>query len=154
MLYSLAHEAVAGARRADIRLGPYPCFARESMESRETVGSSSVTVHEDAGMEGITCLVKANAVENVGKTRVAAHRIEEGQSCEWRALTAWSGHRCRCRLSRINVEFRMGYAYHLLIEPVHDVFKTFDTMPGLARARELVRLAWEDDHGSWTFHIL
>jgi hypothetical protein len=60
-------------------------LVRESMESRETVGSSSVSVHEDAGMEGITCLVKANAVENVGKTRVAAHRIEEGQSCGWRS---------------------------------------------------------------------
>src|ERR1700734_1064892 len=57
-------------------------------------------------------------------------------------------------LARNNVEFRVRYAHHPLIEPTHDVLKTFDTMPGLARPRELVRLPGKNNHGGGTFQIL
>src|SRR5215472_13326462 len=64
------------------------------------------------------------------------------------------GLRCRPWRRRMNVELRMGYAQHPFVEPTDDVFKTFDAMPGLPRAREFMRLAWKDNHGRWTFQVL
>ena len=64
------------------------------------------------------------------------------------------GPRCRCPLPRVDVELGMRYPHHPLVEPTHDVFKAFDAMPGFARARKFVRLAWKDNHDSWAFHIL
>src|ERR1700758_430766 len=62
--------------------------------------------------------------------------------------------RCSFRLRRIEVELRMRDAHHPPVEPTHDVFQTFDAVPGLAGAREFVCLAWKDGHGGWPFHVL
>src|SRR5690349_3066841 len=45
-----------------------------------------------------------------------------------------------------DVVFRFGDAHEPLIKPTNDVFETLDAMPGLARARELVRLVREAHH--------
>jgi len=61
--------------------------------------------------------------------------------------------RCRCRRRRIEIELGMRYVHHPPIEPTHDIFKTFNAMPRLARPQEFVRLAWKDNHGRWAFHV-
>ena len=48
----------------------------------------------------------------------------------------------------------MRHAHHPFIEPTHDVVETFDTMPGLSRAREFVRLPGKNNHGGGTIQIL
>src|SRR5215469_6377353 len=55
-----------------------------------------------------------------------------------RACALTLGLRCRPWLRRMKLELRMRQAQHPFVEPTDDVFKTFDAMPGLARARELI----------------
>src|SRR5271155_1749126 len=48
----------------------------------------------------------------------------------------------------------MWHSHQPFVEPSHDIVEPFDAMPGLARARKLVRLAGEYDHSSWALQKL